>query len=158
MNQNQFHLAQANVARMRAPLEDPSMEEFSANIAAINALAESTPGFVWRFQTEEGDATAVRPFDDEKILFNMSVWTSSEALFEYTYKTEHVRFLARRKEWFTHQEGPSLVLWWIPVGHIPTIEEALDRFSELEKNGPSPSAFSFGQQFSLEGLPFKSAR
>lgn len=142
-----FHLAQCNIARMRAPLEDPLMADFASSLDRINALAEASPGFVWRFMTEEGDATAVRPLEDETILFNMSVWTSVDALFQYTYKSDHVSFLARRKEWFSHTDGPSVVLWWVPAGHQPGVEDALRRLTLLGEKGPTPEAFGIAKPF-----------
>lgn len=101
------HLAQANIARMRAPLDGPLMSGFAARLDPVNALADGSPGFVWRLQTEEGDATAIRAFDDELILFNMSVWISVEALFQYTYHSDHIHLLANRKQWFTPLAGPA---------------------------------------------------
>lgn len=148
-----IHLAQVNVARMRAPLEDPLMVEFASQLEAINALADESPGFVWRLQTDEGDATALRPYDDDTILFNMSVWESAEALFEYTYKSGHIQLLARRKEWFTHYEGASLALWWVAAGHEPTIDEAKARLVLLREKGPTADAFTFGKRFGPGGEP-----
>jgi hypothetical protein len=136
-------LAQANVARMRYPLDDPRMANFRAQLAPINALADQSPGFVWRLQTDEGDASAIRAFDDPLILFNMSVWTSVAALSDYTYKSGHVQLLRGRAEWFAPTAGPSLVLWWIPAGHIPNVEEAKSRFDRLAGDGPSQDAFTF---------------
>src|SRR5262245_31300207 len=116
------HLAQANVAKMRAPLDDPMMSDFVALLDGINALADASPGFVWRLQTEAGDATAIRAYDDARVLFNMSVWESLEALADYTYKSGHTGPLRARRNWFEPPTGPSLVLWWIPGGHTPTVD------------------------------------
>jgi hypothetical protein len=143
MTSERFRLAQANVARMRAPLDDPLMEGFRSQLEAINAIADESPGFVWRLQTAEGDATSIRAFDDERILFNMSVWDSIEALHAYVYRSGHVGPLRNRREWFEPSEGPSLVLWWIPEGHVPTVEEAKEKLRLLGENGPSPQAFTF---------------
>lgn len=92
-----FQLAQVNVAKMLAPTADPVMAEFMANLESINALADTAPGFVWRLQTEDGDATSLQVFDDKLIIVNMSVWTSTEALKDYVYKSRHVDFVRRRK-------------------------------------------------------------
>jgi hypothetical protein len=94
------HLAQVNVATLRAPLDDPTITDFTANLGAINALAESTPGFLWRLQTDDGDATAIKLFDDPRTIINLTVWTGIDELRAYTYRTEHGQFVKRRGEWF----------------------------------------------------------
>lgn len=142
-----YHLAQINIAIMKAPLSDPVMAGFAEQIDAINALAEASPGFVWRLMTEEGDATALRVFEDERILLNMSVWESVEALKSYTYQSRHVLVVRRRKEWFERIETPHLALWWIPVGHIPTPEEGKARLHLLATAGPTAEAFTFQTVF-----------
>src|SRR4249919_3880867 len=106
-------LAQVNVGRLRAPMDSPRIAAFAAALDPINALAEESPGFVWRFQTEDGNATAVRPFDDDLILINMSVWESVEALADYVYRSDHTSYLRRRREWFERSHDASLVLWWV---------------------------------------------
>ncbi len=144
---NRYHLAQANIARMRAPEDDPLMAGFVGRLEALNALADSSPGFVWRLQTEDGDATAIRAFADERILFNLSTWESVEALMNYVYHSAHTEALRRRAEWFERQRGTSLVLWWIPAGHRPTVAEAKERLEILDEHGPGPTAFTFRQPF-----------
>jgi lipoprotein signal peptidase len=146
-----YQLAQANIARVRAPLDDPSMQEFVAQLNAVNAVADRSTGFVWRLKTEAGDATGIRAYDDDRILFNMSVWESLEALHDYVYQSEHLRPLRARRQWFDPMPGPSLVLWWVPAGHVPSIEEAKARFALLEANGPCPDAFTFRQPFPPPG-------
>ena len=142
-----FHLAQANIGRIRAPLEDPIMQGFRSQLDPINALADRSPGFVWRLQTEDGNAMAIRPFADERMAINMSVWESLEALQQFVYRSAHVGPLRDRKQWFEPIEGPILVLWWIPVGHVPTVAEALTRLEHLKQHGPSPDAFTFRMPF-----------
>ncbi len=142
-----FHLAQANIGRIRAPLEDPIMEGFRTQLDPINALADRSPGFVWRLQTEDGNAMAIRPFADERMAINMSVWESPDALQQFVYRSGHVQPLRDRKQWFEPIEGPILVLWWIPVGHIPTVEEAQERLQLLKDRGPSAEAFTFRAPF-----------
>jgi hypothetical protein len=143
-----FHLAQANIGRIRAPMDDPIMEGFRSQLEPINALADRSEGFVWRLQTEAGDATALRPFpDDDRMLINMSVWESFESLQQFVYRSAHIGPLRDRKEWFEPLAGPILVLWWIPAGHIPTVEEAKNRLAFLAANGPTPQAFTFRQAF-----------
>jgi hypothetical protein len=142
-----FHLAQVNIGRVRAPLDDPSMEGFRTQLGPINALADSTPGFVWRLQTEDGHAMAIRPFEDERMAINMSVWESLEALQQFVYRSAHVAPLGDRRQWFEPMEGPILALWWIPIGHTPTVEEAKERLRHLAERGPSAHAFTFRTPF-----------
>ena len=111
----------------------------------INALADRSPGFVWRLQTKM--VPAIRPFDDDRMAINMSVWESLEALQQFVYKSAHVGTLRDRQQWFEPIEGPILALWWIPVGHIPTVAEAKDRLQRLKERGPSPDAFTFRASF-----------
>jgi hypothetical protein len=146
-----FHLAQVNIGRVRAPLEDPMMEGFRSQLDVINALADRTPGFVWRLQTDAGNAMAIRPFADERMAINMSVWASLEALQQFVYQSAHVGPLRDRKQWFEPIQGPILALWWIAAGHIPTVEEALERLRLLEERGPSPAAFTFRKPFPPPG-------
>jgi len=142
-----YHLAQSNVARMRGDIDDPVMAGFVARLESLNALADGSPGFVWRYQTDAGDATEVRVFDDEFILFNMSVWQSIEALEDYVYKSNHVKAVQKRAEWFERPSRGPLALWWIPAGHVPSVEEAKERFDTLWRDGPGPSAFTFRDRF-----------
>jgi Domain of unknown function (DUF3291) len=142
-----FHLAQVNIGRLRAPIDDPIMEGFRSQLDPINALADRSPGFVWRLQTEEGDATAIHPYDDELMAINMSVWESLEALQQFVYRSGHVAPLRDRTQWFELIEGPILALWWIPAGHVPTVDEAKARLAHLELHGPSPHAFTFRAPF-----------
>lgn len=148
-----FHLAQANIGRVRAPLDDPVMEGFRTQLDPINALADRSPGFVWRLQTEDGHAMAIRPFDDERMAINMSVWESLDALQQFVYRSGHVAPLRDRKEWFEAIDGPILVLWWIPVGHIPTVIDAKARLDILRERGPSPEAFTFRTPFPAPDAP-----
>ena len=140
---SKYHLAQVNIARMKAPLNSPVMSGFVAQLDEINALADRHPGFVWRLQTTGGDATYLRPYDDERILFNLSVWQSVEALRMYVYETAHAEVLRQRRAWFDHFAGVYVALWWIPPGHIPSVDEAKKRLAHLETHGPSQFAFGF---------------
>ena len=123
------------------------MAGFRSQLDPINALADRSPGFVWRLQTEDGNAMAIRPFADERMAINMSVWGTLEALQQFVYRSTHVGPLRDRKQWFEPIEGPILVLWWIPSGHVPTVAEALDRLEHLKQHGPSPDAFTFRTPF-----------
>jgi hypothetical protein len=139
-----WHLAQVNIGRLRAPVDDPLLADFKNALDRINALADGTPGFVWRLQTEEGNATALRPVeDDELVAINMSVWESIEALGEYVYRSDHTTVLRRRREWFERYGSTYMAMWWVPAGHIPTIDEAFERLAQLEAVGSSPFAFTF---------------
>jgi hypothetical protein len=140
-------LAQANIGRIRAPLDHPIMEGFRTQLDPINALADRTPGFVWRLQTEDGNAMAVRPYADELMAINMSVWETLEALQQFVYRSAHVGPLRDRKQWFEAIDGPILVLWWVPVGHRPTVAEALERLEHLKEHGPTAHAFTFRAPF-----------
>lgn len=143
----EFHLAQVNIARMRAPLEDPLMAGFTSRIEAINALADASPGFVWRLHSEAGDATYLRPYQDQSILFNLSVWQSLDALKQYVYNSEHLALLKAKTQWFSKLDRPHLALWWVAQGHLPTVDEALQRLDWIQTRGPSPQAFSFARAY-----------
>ena len=127
------------------------MAGFVERLEPLNALADASPGFVWRYQTDAGDATEVRVFDDELILFNMSVWESIEALDAYVYRSDHVGAVQKRAEWFERAERSPMVLWWINAGHIPSVEEARERFDLLWENGPGPDAFTFRNRYPMPG-------
>lgn len=144
---SQYELAQLNIAVMKEPLESPSMADFVANLDRINALAEKSPGFVWRLQTEEGDATALRPLGDNTLV-NMSIWQDVASLNDYVYKSAHVEIMRRRKEWFERMSEAYVVLWWVPAGHRPSIAEAALKLDLLRKQGPTAAAFTFRQAFS----------
>lgn len=122
------------------------MAGFKAALEPINALADEAPGFVWRLQTEDGDATAIRPYRDERMMVNMSVWQSIEALRAFVYTSSHTSVMRNRKRWFEKLET-YLALWWVPAGHAPTVEEANERLEHLKRRGPTPYAFTFRVSF-----------
>ena len=143
-----YELAQLNIGIIKGPIDSPVMADFVANLDRINALAERTPGFVWRLQTEEGNATAIRPYpENENMAVNMSVWRDIESLSKYVYSSAHVEIMRRRREWFEKMDRAFLVLWWVPRGHRPGIEEAKARLETLRAKGPSAEAFTFRQAF-----------
>lgn len=146
-----WHLAQYNVARLLEPLDHPSLADFVAALDPINRLAEEWAGFVWRHQTPEGDSTAVRPYPDDRVIINFSVWTDAQSLHDYTYKSDHVDVFRRRREWFERTVEAHLVMWWIPAGHVPAIAEADERLSILRAKGPTPGAFTFRQRYDPPG-------
>jgi hypothetical protein len=143
-----YHLAQINIGRMNAPLTDPIMHGFVSRLDEINKLAESSPGYIWRLQTDEGNATAIKVYEDERIIINMSVWESIDALFNFTYKTVHTQPLRERSQYFEKMEI-FMTLWWIPVGHIPTALEGKERLEHYQAHGPTPHAFSFKNRFPM---------
>lgn len=143
-----YHIAQVNIGRVKAPVEDPIMAGFVARLDEINALAERSPGFVWRLQTSEGNATYFRPYpEDDRILINMSVWETIESLRHYVYQTAHAELLRQRQAWFEKFAGSYTALWWVPAGHRPGMDEATKRLAYLEKHGPTQFAFTFKTTF-----------
>ena len=137
------HIAQLNIGRFRYPPGDPRMAEFMANLDRINALAERSAGFVWRLKDETNNATAIRPFPDPDMAVNFSVWKCVEALEIFVWKTVHVRFYNAKAQWFEPHGEPHFVMWTIPAGHIPTLEEAKARLEHLREHGDSDHAFGW---------------
>lgn len=146
-----YQLAQLNVAEFLTSRDAPEVTDFIHALDEINTLADASDGFVWRLQDEVGDAMSFTPFGDNMIV-NLSVWRDRESLFEFTYKSAHAGIMARRKEWFKMPRENHFVLWWVPAGHVPTIDEAADRLSILHSEGPSPLAFTFKQHFEPLGI------
>jgi hypothetical protein len=142
-----FELAQLNIGIIKAAMDSPVMADFAANLDRINALADRSPGFVWRLQTEDGDATAIRPFDNDNLLVNMSVWTDLESLHKYVYSSAHLEVMRRRREWFERMPEAFLVLWWVPKDHRPSIAEAIAKLDALRAHGPTRHAFTFRQPY-----------
>jgi hypothetical protein len=153
MTDTRFQLAQVNIGRTRGEMTEPVMAGFVAHLPEINALADQSPGFVWRLQTEDGDATAVRPYEDTRILINLSVWADLPALRTYVYRSAHAAVMRRRREWFERFDRIYVALWWVPAGHRPSVAEAVARLAHLEQHGPTAFAFSFAEPFGLDGLP-----
>lgn len=140
-------LALYNIGRLRAPMDDPLIDDFRNNLDRINALAEASPGFVWRLQDDSGNATGITPYDDEMVIPNLAVWDSIDALADFTYRSGHLELLRRRRDFFEEHELPYLCLWWIPEGTLPTVEEAVVRLDHLREHGPTPTAFTFRHRF-----------
>ena len=141
------HIAQLNVGRAVAPLDSPQLADFMAWLDAINAVADRSPGFVWRLQGDNGNNTSLKLTDDPLFIVNMSVWESIDALHAFTYRSDHRTVFARRFEWFERAAGPNVVLWWVPAGTIPSTEQGLARLRLLAEHGPSPEAFGFKSTF-----------
>ena len=142
-----WHLAQLNVARLRKPIEHPASADFADNLDPVNAAAEASPGFMWRLQDETGNATNFKRGGDPLRILNLSVWESIETLQAFTYDDHHVQFMRRRREWFEPRDGAHLVMWWVPAGHEPTVEEAEERLARLRADGPTHDAFTFMMTF-----------
>ena len=143
-----YHLVQLNIGRILFPMDTPEMSGFKDNLDRINALADSSEGFIWRLVSDgSNDATSLRPFDDDTLLVNMSVWQNLEGLKNYVYKSVHTDYLKRRAEWFEKMQDVIVVLWWVPEGHVPTVQEAKERLKHLRMNGSSEFAFSFREAF-----------
>jgi hypothetical protein len=143
----EYHLAQLNIAKAKGAMESPVMQGFVDRLDEINALADQAPGFIWRLQTEEGNATAIQAFDDPMLLVNISVWESVDALKHYVYRSLHLELLKERDQWFHKMADSHQVLWWLPAGHIPTVAEAKQRLESLRRIGPSEFAFTFARPF-----------
>lgn len=148
-----MHLAQLNVGRLVAPLDDPRIDDFRTNLDPVNALAEASPGFVWRLQDEAGNATGIKVTDDPLYIVNLTVWESIEALADFAYRSGHTAILRRRREFFEPPAQPIACLWWIPEGARPRVEEAHARLEHLRAHGPTPVAFTFRHRFDPSDAP-----
>ena len=142
-----YHLAQVNVAKAKAPMDDPIMKEFVDQLEAVNRLADQSQGFIWRLASEEDNATAIRVFEDDMMLINLSVWESFDALKNFVYSGMHFTVFKQKKQWFDRMSTPSLALWWIPSGHFPDPEEAKNKLETLAAKGPSQESFGFAKNF-----------
>ena len=142
-----YHLAQINIGRLLAPIDDPKIAGFVNGLEPINALADASPGFVWRLQSRSGNATDIAYSDDPFIIVNMSVWESVEALRAFTYRSHHLDFFKQRAQWFEKSDVPNYCLWWTPAGHIPALAEGRERLQHYRAYGSTPFAFWFQQMF-----------
>jgi hypothetical protein len=147
MTSTAWHVAQVNIAQLRAPIDSPQLADFVALLEPINELADRSAGFVWRLQTEDGDATAIRAFDDDRIIVNMSVWESLDDLGTFVYATGHLELLRRRREWFDRLAESHLALWWVPAGTQPDVAESERRLTHLREHGPSSRAFTLREPY-----------
>jgi hypothetical protein len=142
-----YHLAQINIARLIAPFDDELIRPFRDGLAPMNALAERSAGFIWRFTTPAGDASLLTDFPDPLIIVNMSVWQDADSLWAYAYDSAHTDYFRERRAWFSKLETPPLALWWVVAGHTPGLAEGKEKLALLAANGPSPAAFTLKQQF-----------
>lgn len=148
-----MQLAQFNIAEALSSIDDPIMKDFVGNTDRINALAEKSPGFIWRLVGDDSDDSySINAFDSEYILVNMSVWKNRLSLFEFVYNSAHLEIFKRKKEWFKKMPKMHMVLWFIPEGHRPTIEEGKDRLAYFQEHGETPFAFSFKSKFEPSDL------
>jgi hypothetical protein len=142
-----YHLAQINIAKAVADLDSPLMAGFMSRLDEINTLAERAKGFVWRLQSDAGDATSIRVFDDPKVLINMSVWETPEDLRRFVYRSIHIELIRDREAWFSRLSEQHQAAWWVPAGHHPSAEEGRDRLLRLREQGPSAAAFTLAKPF-----------
>jgi len=146
-----WHIAQMNVATALYDMHDGRIRQFVDRLDAVNALAEGSPGFVWRLQSDAGSAIDIQTTENPRFIINMSVWSDVESLFDFAYKSSHRLVMAKRREWFQRPEGDYQVLWWVRAGHHPTAEEGLSRLDHLNRNGPSATAFTFKAKYPPPG-------
>jgi hypothetical protein len=142
-----YHIAEVNVARALAPIDDPLMADFAAHLDEIYELAELSPGFIWRLRVEDVPPTSPGLLSDERLFGTVSVWTSLEALKEFVYSGDHAQVMRRRRKWFVPLKSSYIALWWVPVGHRPDLDEVKERLDYLRAYGPTPFAFSFTRTF-----------
>lgn len=142
-----YHLAQVNIAKRLAPMDDPVMQDFINNVERINTIADKAEGFIWRMQDEDKEL-AVEIFQDDALLINISVWKNLESLFDYTYKSGHIEVFKRKKEWFRKMKMVHMAFWYVPEGYVPTFKDAKNRLDYLNKYGDTPYAFTFKSKFS----------
>ncbi len=150
---SKYHLAQINIAQAKDSMDSETMKGFVDRLDEINALADKSPGFIWRLQSEEGNATDIQAYDDPLIIVNMTVWQDIESLKNYVYKSDHVELIRDRSAWFHKITNVHQVLWWVTAGHIPSVAEGQQKLSILQKHGPSPEAFTFAKPFAMPLAP-----
>ena len=141
------HLAQINISRLLAPLDDPQIAGFVSQLEPINALADSASGFVWRLKSDSGNATDIAYSDDPFVIVNMSVWESLQALRDFAYRSDHVKVFRDRAKWFEKADKPNYCLWWVAAGHMPTVAEGRARLEHYQMHGATPFSFWFSQPF-----------
>ncbi|WP_328479723.1 DUF3291 domain-containing protein [Streptomyces sp. NBC_00377] len=146
-----FELAQVNISRLKFPLDSAELRDFVDSLDPVNAAAEAADGYVWRLQSEGGDATDIQVFGDSWLIINMTVWRDLDALTSFMYQGRHRELLARRREWFERVAEAMTALWWVPAGRRPTVAEAESRLLHLRANGPTPYAFGLRTSFPPQG-------
>ncbi|MGS2738818.1 DUF3291 domain-containing protein [Sinomicrobium sp. M5D2P17] len=147
-----MQLAQVNIARMKGAIDSPVMSDFVANLDRINALAESSTGFVWRLKDDANNATSMKIYDDDFIIVNMSVWADMDSLFRYVYHSDHVEIFKRKKEWFHKMHEMHMALWYVEDGMFPSVTDARERLDHIRQHGETPYAFTFKKKYSPTDL------
>lgn len=150
----QWNLAQVNIATLVADEGDPSVQPFFDALERINALAEASPGFVWRLKDETGvAATGIAATADPRLIVNMSVWEGVEALFAYVYQSAHTGIMAQRRRFFVRppKDTAYQALWWVPAGYVPSVNDGFAKLWHLDRFGPTPQAFTFKARFAAPG-------
>ncbi|MGD1090919.1 MAG: DUF3291 domain-containing protein [Bryobacteraceae bacterium] len=142
-----FHLAEINIGRLLAPIDDPKIASFVAQLDRVNALAEASPGFVWRLKSDSGNATDINYNGDPLVIVNMSVWDSVETLRDYVYASPHIQVFRDRARWFERASQANYCLWWVPAGHQPTVAEGRERLEHYQARGATAFSFGFSQTF-----------
>lgn len=153
MRKDEWHLAQINIGRLVAPEGDPRVAGFFEALDRTNALAEASPGFVWRLQSDSGNATDIAVTPDPLLIINMSVWRDAESLFGFVYRSAHTEVMAQRKSYFERFPSAYQALWWVQAGTVPTVNDGLSRLWMLDRFGPGPDAFTFKQRYPQPGQP-----
>jgi hypothetical protein len=146
------HIAQLNVGRLLAPIDDPLIAGFVAGLDPVNAIADAAAGFLWRLQDDSGNATAIRPYQDPTVAVNYSIWETIEDLWNFVYRSRHLEPLRQRRSWFETPREAHTVLFWVPGGERPPLAEALARLDHLRQHGATPQAFTFKQRFPAPAL------
>lgn len=147
-----YHIAQINIAQMLAPIDSDIMAGFVARLDEINGLAEQAEGFIWRLKGDDDNATAIRIFDNDMLIINLTVWETIEALHAFTYKTAHSELIKQKKDWFSALGKPHMALWWVKAGEIPRTEDAKVRLEYQQEHGATPYSFTFAKRFTVEAM------
>lgn len=151
-----YDLAQVNIARLAAALDSAELADFMVGLDPVNAMADDAPGFRWRLQTDDGNATGVSGFEAEQgdgvgVIINLSTWLDADSLGGFVYGPLHAAFMRRRREWFLPMRAAYTACWWVPAGHRPDVAEAEDRLGLLRRDGPTPRAFTLRRHFPPPG-------
>lgn len=140
------HLAELNIGRLIAPTDDPRVQEFMDNLDRVNGLGKRMPGFVWMMEGsgEPGTGNTENNIgDDPQFVANLTVWQDAPSLERFVWGTIHKQFYDRRAEWFEILGAMHFVMWWVPEGHQPTLEEGLERLEHLKLHGDTDHAFGW---------------
>lgn len=136
---------------MLEPIDSPALAGFVDALEPINALADASAGFVWRLEEDDDESSANHASEDDMLLVNLSVWESLDALRNFVYESAHAPVMRKRRRWFEKHKIASIVLWWVPAGHEPSVEEAFERLRLLQRDGPTEEAFTFTEHFPIPG-------